>query len=311
MTNHYGETIGAHNGLAVIDCISCGFAHLDPIPDNRAYYANGFFERDKKDWFKEAQEDSDWLRMCHWSEAKLLATYRRSYHSFPIVDVGAADGLCLLDVGCGFGDFIKVVKELGWDAVGLEPSDYACAILKERGLPHLQGGIETQTLAPMSADAIRLAWVLEHLSDPLATLRKCKEALKINGVLEIIVPNDFTDIQRTVKTALGKGEYWVDRSHINYFNDESLRRLLQRAGLTMIASFNTFPMELFALMGFDYIGNPKLGRTVHGYRKRLELAAFDHSVTLLTQLWTGFAGAGLGRDLVRFAVRTDGLMRGE
>lgn len=49
--------------------------------------------------------------------------------------------------------------------------------------------------------------------------------------------------------------------HINYFNFESITRLLERNGFSIIEITSTFPLELFLLMGDNYIGNNEIGKT--------------------------------------------------
>jgi hypothetical protein len=64
----------------------------------------------------------------------------------------------------------------------------------------------------------------------------------------------------------------------------------------------TFPIDLFLLMGDNYIGDDALGRECHGRRKNLEhnLALAGLS-GLKRDLYKAMAGLGIGREVVLIA----------
>ena len=285
---HAGPIVGEYRDLRVIECAPCGFAHLHPLPDAGevgARYVKGFYEDDKPGYLADTQRDAEWLSQCHRIELALIES---------VISKGGV----LLDVGCGFGDFVAQARAAGWDAVGLEPSRYACDVLDERKLPYRQGNIETEGLATGSVDAVRLAWVLEHLADPRAVLEKLVQALKPGGVVMVIVPNDFSALQ--AKAALGKGDYWLHPTHVNYFTPDSLNNLLRRVGLEPAARLHTFPMEWALLGGQDYLADESIGKALHAARKKMELAQGEHETA---KMWRAFAMAGIGRDMIAVARR--------
>ncbi len=61
------------------------------------------------------------------------------------------------------------------------------------------------------------------------------------------------------------------KDHINYFNIESLRRLLKKVGFEIIHSEVIFLMEFFTLMGDDYVNDPNKGRISHLRRVNFKL----------------------------------------
>jgi SAM-dependent methyltransferase len=225
---------------------------------------------------------------------------------FGLLDLPRDGENALLDVGAGFGDCLAFAQGLGWNAAGLEPSPFACNILKESGLPHIQGFVEDTPLNANTADVIRAAWVLEHLLNPGAVLDKFHIALRRGGRLLVTVPNDFTNIQAIAKRTLKKkDDWWVHHTHVNYFNLQSLNLLLRKHGFAVAQFYSTFPMEMFLLQGFDYTRDAKLGRKVHGWRKRFELAmhASEQGINDLVHLQQSFAACGMGRDIVVLGVK--------
>ncbi len=293
---HTGTVIGKNGKLQVIACVECGYAHLFPLPTERElqeYYRRGFYEGKAKDWYKESRADLDWITASLRTEFGLLELPKRGANA-------------LLDVGAGFGDCLAYARGLGWDAAGLEPSPRACELLANAHLPYQQGYVETTRLAANTADVIRAAWVLEHLLNPGAVLDKFHTALKLSGKLLLTVPNDFTNIQQVAKRTLKKREdWWVHHTHINYWNLQTLNTLLHRHGFFIVQFYSTYPMEMFLLQGFDYIGNRKVGDQVHAQRKRfeLEMHANSRGVEDLVHLQQSWAACGMGRDLVILGVK--------
>lgn len=138
----------------------------------------------------------------------------------------------LLDIGCGNGEFLARARALGWDVAGIEPDPAAAQIARERlGLNILAPTLPAAQLPAESFDAVTLSHVIEHLLDPLATLRECGRILKPGGRLIVATPN----IQ-----SLGHGYWkrsWVGLDpprHIILFSPRALRRLVEQAGLRVV-----------------------------------------------------------------------------
>jgi len=63
-------------------------------------------------------------------------------------------------------------------------------------------------------------------------------------------------------------------------------------------------MELFLLMGINYVDEPRLGRECHERRKRLETTLNKAGYSdVRRKLLRSFAQNGLGRDVVVYARR--------
>lgn len=95
----------------------------------------------------------------------------------------------VLEIGCAHGGFVRLLVEVGFDAIGLELSPAICDFARSTfDIPVLQGRLEEQDLPSRSFDVIAMMDVLEHLPDPLATLRRCVQLLKDDGLLLIQTP---------------------------------------------------------------------------------------------------------------------------
>ena len=138
----------------------------------------------------------------------------------------------ILDIGCAAGYFLRTMRERGWEVSGVEPdADAAARAGSVQGAVVKQGSLEPGQFASGGFDAITLWSVLEHLHDPLGTLRIAAELLKPGGYVFVGVPN-FASIERL----LFRGTWFgldVPR-HLYHFTPTTLARLLSKAGLRLV-----------------------------------------------------------------------------
>jgi SAM-dependent methyltransferase len=192
----------------------------------------------------------------------------------------------LLDVGCGRGDLGSWFIRRGWTAVGVEPSAEACALARTRGVDARPGTLAEVELAPASFDAVVFRQSLEHVSDPLADLRRAHAALREGGMLIISVPN-FGCWQRR-----RFGGHWFHLDlprHRFHFDADALRGALARAGFDEVvtctsSSIAGLPASIQYLLA---------GRCLFPDGLRLRVAAALCALTLpVTWLLAYTAGAG-------------------
>lgn len=215
----------------------------------------------------------------------------------------------ILDVGSGPGLFLALGRTRGWSVKGVEPSikasDYSQRVL---GLDVKNIFLDAKTAPTLGQfDVVNMGEVLEHLSDPAGMLRLVKSLIKKDGLLTLVVPNDFNPLQLILRDHLGFKPWWVaPPHHLNYFSHESLKALVERLGFEVLHMASTFPIDIFLMMGKNYIGNDPLGREVHGLRKTLDQNLFDSGATeLRRKLYGAFADLGLGREIVLYARKLD------
>jgi SAM-dependent methyltransferase len=212
-----------------------------------------------------------------------------------------------LDVGCGTGDLVAFLAEAGWAASGTEPSVEIADVGRARGLQieSLTGSAFIDSWRARGGQpygAITLLNVLEHVRDPAALVMTLSEALESGGRLVVRVPNDFSGIQAAAQDHLGHEPWWIAvPDHLNYFDHASIAGLLARLGFEVVDVQADFPMELFLLMGDDYVADPPLGATVHERRRRLELALPGELRRSMGRAWVR---AGIGRNTMVVARRS-------
>ncbi|HTS17796.1 MAG TPA: glycosyltransferase [Verrucomicrobiae bacterium] len=139
-----------------------------------------------------------------------------------------------LEMGCAHGGFVSLLRWAGFDAAGLEISpsiaDLARSIFD---VPVLVGPVEDQSLGQNSLDVVVLMDVLEHLPEPLATIRQCVKLLRPDGVLLIQTPEypAGKQYQQLVSEKSRFLEQLKPREHLFLFSQDSIKQFLMQAGL--------------------------------------------------------------------------------
>jgi SAM-dependent methyltransferase len=297
---HSGSILYETDSVRVIDCASCGFAHLDPRPeaaDLQRFYEGTFYEEANPDYLAKTERE-----IAYWNSV-VFAAKERSLRRF----LGAPGRI--LDIGCCGGFLLRYFGDHGWEVLGLEPGRSAYEWSTRKSLiPARQEFFEAVPEAEVGQfDAVHMAFVMEHVRDPQQFLSKVHRVLKPGGVLCIEVPNDFNPLQSIVRSVLGKDPYWICApDHINYFSFDSLETLLKNAGFGMLCRAGTFPLELFLLMGEDYVGNETVGLACHQRRMRMEQRLQQGGGgDLLQAIYADLAARGLGREMVLYARKSE------
>mgnify|MGYP006137858163 CR=1 FL=1 len=95
----------------------------------------------------------------------------------------------ILDVGCGRGLFLNIMKQDGWQVMGQEfDSKSASYAINKYGIDVHAGTLDGK-FENESFDVVNINHVLEHLEKPGETLVECHRILKTGGLLVVAVPN--------------------------------------------------------------------------------------------------------------------------
>ncbi len=141
---------------------------------------------------------------------------------------------CVLDVGCGDGFHLDVLREFGPDTyrlVGVDADPRAVARARTRGLDVRSGTLDEAGLEAGSVDLAILIQTIEHVGDPPALLGSIRRVLRPDGRLIVVTDNAASYDAR----AFGKrywGGYHFPR-HWNLFTRTTLSRLARNNGLAV------------------------------------------------------------------------------
>ena len=291
---HRGSIIDRIDGYSIVACQTCGFRHALPLPsprDQRDAYEQAYYRDQKPTYVSRAREDAEWSRLG-WDDRLSLFE--------DLLKHEATQGLSVLDIGCGPGWFLKAAADRGWKAQGIEPSKQAAEHARELGL-NIVNAMFDETTAPSveRADVVHLNNMLEHVADPIGLLRLAVGRTWPGSLICVGVPNDYNVLQEAARASGTKPWWLVPPHHLNYFDFASLEALLKRVGLEVVETLTSFPMELFLLMGDNYIGDDSLGRECHARRKQFDLALEKAGLgDVRRKLYGALAKAGIGREAI-------------
>ena len=293
--DHEGIIAASANGFDVIDCQQCGFKHIVPIPTEdelEKAYRHDYYTQEKPLYIERYSEDLDWWNFVYT-------------HRYDIFEQHLdARQRCLLDIGSGPGFFLLNGHKRGWKVKGIEPSLQATEHSHGLGLEVINGFFSEQTSEELGIfDVINMGEVLEHIPNPFALLRLVYQKLSDNGLVCAIVPNDFNPFQIVLREHLGFNPWWVaPPHHINYFDFDSLSNLLSRCGFEVVHKEATFPIDMFLLMGDNYVGNDDVGRVCHKKRMNFEKSMYQSGkVKLMEEIYSKFADLCIGREIIMIA----------
>ncbi|MDO8658555.1 MAG: class I SAM-dependent methyltransferase [Candidatus Levybacteria bacterium] len=213
-------------------CINCGLFFLDPKPSelelkkyypSKKYYSYSSFNN--KNFFGRLRE----YLVSHYYNPTLLSNLISIItRRVPAIPAYKKDGK-VLDIGCGAGDTLFLLKKLGWEAYGLEIDKNAILAALKNGLENVkEGGYKAvDKYKDNFFDAVRLYHVIEHIDDPRACLKEIYKKLKKNGELIIGTPNI-----KSLNSFFFRS-YWYNLDsprHLYIFNPKTLERLLREEG---------------------------------------------------------------------------------
>jgi SAM-dependent methyltransferase len=216
----YGTT---DRSFTVVECSQCRLLRLFPQPEPgelAGYYPANY-------WFNPA--------------AGAASSLEERYRRFVLGDhVRFVEGAIeaagergpILDVGCGGGLFLRLLRERGHRVIGLDFSlDAAQVAWRQNRVPALCATLTRAPLPPRTFSTITMFHVLEHLYDPIGYCDAARELLRDDGRLVIQVPN------AGCWQFLLFGEHWngidIPRHLIN-FKEKDLVNLLDVCGFEVV-----------------------------------------------------------------------------
>jgi SAM-dependent methyltransferase len=209
----YGAASGVRGTQRIVKCADCTMIYENPR-FSEEIILSGYASSD------EAGHDSQY-------PMRVQSFYRALQRLGPYIPKSPARAL---DIGTAGGAFLDAAKKYGYDAVGLEPSEFLTEQGVKRGLNIRCGTIENHPFQKAEFDVISMWDVIEHVVDPKKSLLKIRPLLKEKGRLII----NFPDIGTMQAKFAGKRFWWILSGHLHYFTRETMAKLLEDCGYEVV-----------------------------------------------------------------------------
>lgn len=235
----------------IVRCRRCGHMQLERLP-SAAELERAYAEAESGDYLAEEQGQRATART-------VLDAIERH------VPRGS-----LVDLGCWVGYLVSEARARGWDAIGVEPSEFAA------GYARASLGLDVRTAQLLDAElpedafgAVVLADVIEHLPRPDEALDRIATLLAPEGAVAMALPDAGSRVARV----LGARWWSVIPTHVHYFTRHSIRVLLERRGYRVL-SIETSPKAFTVRYYLGRIGgySPRLGRALVAGAERVGVA---------------------------------------
>jgi 2-polyprenyl-3-methyl-5-hydroxy-6-metoxy-1,4-benzoquinol methylase len=188
-------------------CHNCGFIQCDTADVTKFY---------------EELEDEEYISSGNQRTLQFKKLLKNVKHYIP------ANGK-ILDIGAGSGLFLREAENLGYSAIGIEPSLFLANAGKEDGLNIIQGTFP-ENCPCEKYDAIFLTDVIEHIADPLPMLKSIPNFLATGGKVIVTTP----DVSSIMARVMGR-KWWHYRiAHIGYYNRHTLEMIMDSAGMRLV-----------------------------------------------------------------------------
>ena len=207
----------------VVECEGCRLMRLYPQPT--PLELNHYYPPDY--WFSPSADAATQLA----EQYRRLVLMDHVWFASRAMENAGGEGL-LLDVGCGGGLFLQMMRERGYAGMGLDFSLAAAAVAWQRfSVPVVCATLSRAPLPESSCKVITMYHVLEHLFDPVAYLHAAHNLLTPEGRLIVQVPNAAC----WQFLILGKDWNGIDvPRHLINFRASELESLLDFAGFEVV-----------------------------------------------------------------------------
>lgn len=204
-----------HTSRPIFQCTACALVYADPrsapaVDYSEYYYRDGVYA--------DYLADRDAIQR---NAPRVLEELERM-----------VEGRKLLDVGCATGFFLEAARARCWDVRGMEASEYASDYARrELGLQVETASIVSPPEGLPLLDVVTLWDTIEHLDRPDLALANIRRLLDPNGVL-VFSTGDYASLLRRLT-----GKRWrlfADPTHNFFFDEETLRLMLMRAGFEVL-----------------------------------------------------------------------------
>ena len=227
---------GTDDEFNYLRCGTCGCQQIVEVPDDLGkYYPSDYYSFSDqgtgglRETVTKLRDRSYFERTIPAVAGRLVASALPNPKLAAIARIRPRRAARILDVGCGSGELLKELREVGYtNLAGVDPfvpSDL-----------HLPGGItirktSMEDLGDESYDVIMLHHVFEHLADPRGSMRTIARLLAEDGVCVIRIPLAHSWASQHY------GPLWMQHDaprHLFLHTEKSMAHIAAEAGLDIV-----------------------------------------------------------------------------
>ena len=269
--------------LAGIECSDCGIIYIHPQPtaeEIKSLYSKEYFDGGYRCGHEGSYFNDETIEKL--GDNTLLHKIKQYKSSGE-----------LLEIGCAGGAFLNAARAFGYGVRGVEFSEDAAGFARKKfNLDVITGDLADANYLPETFDIIFMGDVLEHLPDPVDTMKRINRVIKKGGLLVLLCPMQTN----TLYSRLGFAAYGAAGKrvtvqlppyHLFEYRPKSISNLVRKFGFEVIAldQFAVVPSELslrgsfaqrFLKKAFQY-PNYFLTKAINNFGDRIELYSIKQS----------------------------------
>jgi len=213
----YDDRYGFPGSFSLQQCSSCKHIFIDKLFSDQELinlYSN-YYPRSKFD-LTQCKPHPDKNKFFFWLDGDNRSAYR-----------WVPKNVTVLDIGCGFGESLAFHTARGCDVYGVEADENIQRVADEYGYNVHVGLFDPSIYEPNFFDFVTMDQVIEHVTNPVATLKGIEKILKPDGCLLLAVPNP----QGWGAKLFGKRWInWHAPYHLQHYSILSMAALAEKSG---------------------------------------------------------------------------------
>ncbi len=198
-----------------VQCNNCGLIYQNPRPvfkDLKKRYSEKYFQYEIRN---------------HHNFFLLMKQTLNDIKFFTKISSQIPKPRKFLDIGCATGLLLNYIRNFDWQVKGIEICKQSVKYARKNfKLDIFQGTLEQAKFKPNTFDVIHFSHLIEHLPEPLSTLKKIYKILKKDGYILVTTPRIDSFQAWLFK------ENWrsFHRDHLYIFSRKTLTEFIKKAG---------------------------------------------------------------------------------
>ncbi len=227
------------NGFPYVTCTQCGLVYINPQPTAETIRFVYNDEQARLLFFKEVL-----LPFAEHDQSPIFQKRAKKLRSLAM-----NNNPKLLDIGCAAGGFMIVAQKEGFQVEGIELNAHYVEYIKQhRSLKVHNQPLENIQYGNSTFDAVTLWDVLEHVTEPLQTLKEICRILKPQGLLGFTTINHHCFNEKILGH---RWRYYQPPDHLCSFTPSLLRSMLHEAGYSVVSMQHHYMYEVLADVFFN------------------------------------------------------------